>query len=170
LTTVFRIGSCETPPPAPQVLLARLGFGSTQGNGRWHTKGPQQIVYCGSSRALCQLEKRVHSNGANPKNQALMRLEIPATASIFDVERLGLPANWRHDESATQSIGNAWATAGASLGLWVPSCIEPDERNLLLNPAHPEYASIALHLERHPFKFEPRLFMPVVPAPGGRAA
>jgi len=169
LITVFRIGYCETPAPALNVLLAKLGYGSTQGNGRWHTKGPQQIVYCGSSRALCQLEKRVHSNGANPKNQALMRLEIPAKASILVVENFGLPANWRHDESATQSIGNAWVAGGASLGLWVPSYIEPGERNLLLNPAHAEYASIALHLERHPFKFDPRLFMPVGSTPGGTA-
>ena len=100
---------------------------------RWHTKGPNQVVYCGSSRALCQLEKRVHANGANPKNQALMRLEIPAAASLIEVETLGLPADWRDDETATQTIGNTWVASGASLGLWVPSYIEPGERNLLID-------------------------------------
>jgi RES domain-containing protein len=63
LTTVYRIGYCDTPAPALNVLLMSLGYGSTQGNGRWHTKGPNQVVYCCSSRALCQLEKRVHANG-----------------------------------------------------------------------------------------------------------
>ncbi len=168
MTTVYRIGYCDTPAPALNVLLMSLGYGSTQGNGRWHTKGPNQVVYCGSSRALCQLEKRVHANGANPKNQALMRLEIPATASLIEVETLGLPADWRDDETATQTIGNTWLASGASLGLWVPSYIEPAERNLLLNPAHAAYADVILHIERHPFKFDPRLFIaPAQAAPGG---
>lgn len=89
-----------------------------------------------------------------------MRLEIPDAASLVEVSALGLPKNWRDDESATQAIGNAWIASGASLGLWVPSYIEPDERNLLLNPAHPHYGAITLHIERQPFKFDPRLFIP----------
>ena len=28
----------------------------------------------------------------------------------------------------------------------------------LLNPAHPDYRSITLVLEHHPFEFDPRLF------------
>ena len=148
------------PLPALKALLMGLGYGSTQGNGRWHTKGPMQVVYCGSSRALCQLEKRVHSNGANPKDQALMRLEIPDSIQLVEADTLGLPGNWRNDEAATQAIGNGWIASVASVGLWVPSYIEPDEQNLLLNPAHPDYVSIALHIERHPFKFDPRLFLP----------
>src|SRR5207249_2104250 len=151
---------CQTPPPAPKALLAVLGFGSTLGNGRWHTKGPSQVVYCGSSRALCQLEKRVHSNGANPKDQVLMQLAIPDTEPLDDVSSLGLPTNWRTDEAATQAIGNAWIASVSSLGLWVPSYVEPTEENLLLNPAHPAYGSIVLHIERHPFTFDPRLFAP----------
>lgn len=31
-------------------FLRTLGFGSTQGNVRWHTKGPPEFVYCGSNR------------------------------------------------------------------------------------------------------------------------
>ena len=135
-----------------------LGYGSTLGNGRWHTQGALQVVYCGASRALCQLEKRVHANGANPKDQALMRLDIPNSAPLIDAATVGLSGNWRDDEAATQGLGNRWIASGASLGLWVPSFIEPDERNLLLNPVHPDYASIVLCIERHPFKFDPRLF------------
>jgi hypothetical protein len=32
------------------------------------------MVYCGFSRALCQLEKRMHANGANVEDEALMQL------------------------------------------------------------------------------------------------
>ncbi len=135
-----------------------LGVGSTLGNGRWHTQGPAQVVYCGSTRALCQLEKRVHSNRANPKNQALMKLVLPVAAPLSDVSTLGLPDDWRTDEGATQAIGDAWIASVAALGLWVPSFIEPTEKNLLLNPAHPAYGAIQLNVERCPFQFDPRLF------------
>lgn len=158
MTTVWRIGHCPTPKPAAAVLLASLGYGSTLGNGRWHTQGPGQVVYAGSSRALCQLEKRVHCNGAHPKNQALMRLDLPAAATLQDVESLGLPDDWRQQSAATQALGMAWLLSGAALGLWVPSCVEPSERNLLLNPAHPLYRQTTLTIERHPFRFDPRLF------------
>jgi len=46
----------------------------------------------------------------------------------------------------------------AALGLWVPSFVEPDGSNMLLNPAHPQFSSIELEIERHPFTFDPRLF------------
>jgi RES domain-containing protein len=158
LISVWRIGHCPSPPPAESALLASLGYGSTLGNGRWHTMGPLQVVYAGASRALCQLEKRVHSNGAHPKHQALMRLDLPDGAPLLDVNNLGLPADWRSNEAATQSIGMSWTAAVSSLGLWVPSFVEPGESNLILNPAHPEYRSIKLTVERHPFRFDPRLF------------
>lgn len=158
MISVWRIGHCPAPQPAAAALLASLGYGSTLGNGRWHTRGPLQVAYAGASRALCQLEKRVHSNGAHPKHQALMRLDLPDGAALLDVHTLGLPADWRTDESATQAIGKAWAAAAASLGLWVPSFVEPSENNLVLNPAHPQYSAIQLTLERNPFEFDPRLF------------
>lgn len=141
--------------------LSDLGFGSTLGDGRWHTGcvGLLQVVYCGSSRALCQLERRVHCNGATPKNMALMRLETPLVAAMDDVRALGLPTDWRSNLAATQALGMKWLTAKSSLGLWVPSFVEPAENNLLLNPAHPDYQRINLVVEQNPFIFDPRLFV-----------
>ncbi len=159
MTAVWRIGFCENPAPPKTQLLHSLGFGSTLGNGRWHSKGQLQVVYAGSSRALCQLEKRVHCNGATPKNQALMRLEIGVDATLLQAIDWGLKSDWRNDEASTQSLGMQWLTSGVSVGLWVPSYVEPAERNLLLNPAHPHYLDINLVLERNPFVFDPRLFV-----------
>lgn len=116
------------------------------------------MVYTGSSRSLCQLEKRVHSNGANPKNQALMRLDLPEDATLLNVHTLGLPSGWRDDVAITQRIGMEWISSIASVGLWVPSAIEAGDLNLLLNPSHPQYHSIQLTIERNPFTFDPRLF------------
>lgn len=158
MTSVFRIGFCRDPVPALPMLLAELGLGSTLSNGRWHTRGPLQMVYTGSTRSLCQLEKRVHANGSNPKNQVLMRLDLPAEAELLSVHDLGLHGDWRNNEAATRAIGDNWLAGGLSLGLWVPSFVEPEELNLLINPQVPTYASIVVAIERNPFVFDPRLF------------
>ena len=51
-----------------------------------------------------------------------------------------------------------WLASKSSLGLWVPSFVEPAENNLLLNPAHPDYAKVGLVVEKNPFTFDPMLF------------
>lgn len=118
------------------------------------------MVYAASSRALAQLEKRVHANGVAPVKQALLRLELPLGAVLLDAQDdLALESpRWRVDEGYTQSVGLAWLQSTASLGLWVPSVVEPQERNLLINPAHPQYAAIAVVTETLHFEFDPRLF------------
>ena len=143
------------------LTLTGLPFGSTFGPGRWHVPPPLglPVVYAASSRALCQLEKRVHANGVAPVRQALIRLDIPDGAELLDVEAdLALQSLWRTDEGYTQGLGVDWLRSQASLGLWVPSFVEPRERNLLINPAHRQYASLALVVEQAEFEFDPRLF------------
>ena len=138
--------------------LATIADGSLNGDGRWHVAADRlPVVYCGNSRALCQLEKRAHCNGFAPKEMALFRLEPPAGALLEDVTPL-LPVNWKADMGATQAIGAEWARSGRSLGLWVPSFVEPAERNLVLNPRHAQFAGVSLHIEKNPFEFDPRLF------------
>jgi RES domain-containing protein len=144
------------------LTLSGLPFGSTLGPGRWHLPPPEglPVVYAASSRALAQLEKRVHANGVAPARQALIRLELPEDALIQDAQAdLGLEsARWRQDEGYTQNFGVHWLESNASLGLWVPSFVEPRERNLLLNPSNPQYRSIVVVTEVSEFRFDPRLF------------
>lgn len=87
-----------------------------------------------------------------------MRLEIPEDASLVDVSQIGLPLDWKSEMVITQALGMQWLKSGSSLGLWVPSFIEPAESNLLLNPMHPAYSKIQLVIEKNPFTFDPRLF------------
>jgi RES domain-containing protein len=141
---------------------AGLPYGSTLGPGRWHLPPPSGLpmVYAASSRALAQLEKRVHANGVAPVNQALIRLELPVGAVLLDArDNLALESpRWRLDEGYTQGVGVDWLQSTASLGLWVPSVVEPQEYNLLINPVHPQYAAIAVVTEIIDFEFDPRLF------------
>lgn len=144
------------------LTLGGLSYGSTLGPGRWHLPAPtgQPVVYAASSRSLAQLEKRVHANGVAPVCQALIRLDLPARASLQDAHKdlaLEYP-RWRGDEGYTQTLGVQWIRSTNSLGLWVPSFIEPKEFNLLLNPLHPQYAAISIVVETANFEFDPRLF------------
>lgn len=109
LSTRARIVLSSADGEFNSAIAARLKLTK----GRWHTKGPHQVVYCGSSRALCQLEKPVHSNGANPRNQALMRLEIPAKEPILDGAGVSFLATRQHsaDLGAYEPLGRRMAAA-----------------------------------------------------------
>ena len=144
--------------PDEVSILMSQGLGSTFFDGRWHNKSGRQIVYAGSSRALCQLEKRVHTSGVAVKNQILMRLDLPDDAELQDVVALGLAKDWVSEVALTRGVGDDWLRRGSSLGLWVPSIVEPLERNMLINPMHHQYPRIKLTVERSPFEFDPRLF------------
>jgi RES domain-containing protein len=118
------------------------------------------VVYTAGSRALAQLEKRVHCNGIEPPNMALLRLDLADSATLPSAaDDFGLRNDWRDDEAHTQALGNAWLRAKHSLGLWVPSYVEKREQNLLLNPDHPQYAThISVVIEDRDFHFDPRMF------------
>jgi hypothetical protein len=49
-------------------------------HGRWHSLRTgavsRRVICCAGTRALAQLEKRVHANGIAPVGQALFRLEL----------------------------------------------------------------------------------------------
>ena len=144
------------------LQLDQLSYGSTLSPGRWHLPPPdgQPVVYAGGSRAICQLEKRVHCNGVKPIGQALIRLDLPDGAVIQDVRQgFDLPADWIDQEVWTQSMGMAWRKVGNALGLWVPSAVEPSESNIILNPDHPAFRQISVTVERNPFEFDDRMFL-----------
>ncbi len=151
---VWRIASTKS------LTLDTMWIGSTFAAGRWHPMPPtgKPVVYAGSSRSICQLEKRVHSNGIAPKNMALMRLDLPAQAQFDELALSDLPQDWARNQAMTQALGLRWRNAGRTLGLWVPSVVEPGDRNLVINPDHPHYARIAVAVERNPFVFDPRMF------------
>ena len=120
-------------------------------------RSSRRVIYCAGSRALAQLEKRVHANGIMPVGQALFRLELPDGLVVRTAQAAGLPGNWRESEAVTQTFGDRWLDAGAELALWVPSYVKPAEHNLIINALHPGLAEIALVTERDPFEFDPRL-------------
>jgi RES domain-containing protein len=69
-----------------------------------------------------------------------------------------LPRNWKESPAPAESaaIGDAWASAGTSAVLALPSVIVETEMNYLLNPAHSDFKRITLGIPR-PYPFDTRL-------------
>ena len=152
---VYRIGLAAARTVDDQA------YGSALFDGRWHTvrsgPKPRRVIYAAATRALAQLEKRVHANGISPIRQALFRLGLPGKLKIAHARDKALPAGWREDMSLSQVFGDAWLDRGDELALWVPSYVEPAEDNLLIHPDHPKIGDVTLAIEREPFEFDPRL-------------
>jgi RES domain-containing protein len=68
-----------------------------------------------------------------------------------------LPANWSSDHGHTRPLGTTWLSGKKSVALVVPSVVIPLERNILLNPEHPDFDRVSM-VDCKPFFFDPRLF------------
>ena len=103
------------------------------------------MVYTSATTSLGLLEKMVHADsGLLP-----FFVSIPVTFNADLVESVDpetLPANWQCLPAPfeLQQIGNVWIDSRQSCILEVPSVIVPHESNLILNPSHPDFASIGI--------------------------
>jgi RES domain-containing protein len=135
------------------------GRGAEKTGGRWNHKG-YAMVYASENLSLAALELFVHvSPGTMPADLVSIRGELPDSVSIEEIDEAALPDNWRvyPAPAALQRLGTEWLLGQTSLVLIVPSAITLLERNILLNPAHPEIKQLRLEAGR-PFHFDPRMF------------
>jgi RES domain-containing protein len=135
------------------------GEGARLFAGRWNPKGVA-MVYCWTSLALAALELFVHLDpSVAPDDLISMAAEVPG--DLLSIPRIAideLPDEWRATENlALREIGKAWVESGRSVALLVPSAIIDEEWNVLLNPAHPEFARVRMEAPR-PFRFDARMF------------
>ncbi|MDZ7856324.1 RES family NAD+ phosphorylase [Sphaerotilus sp.] len=142
----------------PFVATALDGIGGLYVSGRWHRRG-RPIVYAASSAALAALEVLVHVDPLDaPEDLRLLTLSLPDDLLIEQVEVAALPARWAAvpapDELA--ALGTEWLASRRGVALSVPSAVIPMERNLLLNPLHPDVARVRI-VGDEAFTFDPRL-------------
>jgi RES domain-containing protein len=85
-------------------------------------------------------------------------IEVPDDA-VHEARVATLPRGWNKlpPSPASKRFGDQWVAAGSSLGLLVPSVIAPEERNLLLNPAHPRFREVGV-LKRSRVRMDLRLY------------
>jgi RES domain-containing protein len=58
--------------------------------------------------------------------------------------------------AGARAVGDAWLAQRASVALSVPSVLVPQERNLLLDPAHPRFGDVRVGAPQA-FRFDERL-------------
>lgn len=135
------------------------GYGAFLVGGRWNLPG-LSLLYTAETRALAMLEVLVHlPAGDLPDEMYLLTLEVPNAVSREEISIADLSADWQRitQPLPTATLGHAWLQAARTLALQVPSVLVPQEYNLLLNPAHPEFAQVRLAAEPEPFFFDERL-------------
>lgn len=134
------------------------GEGARLVGGRWNSPGVP-VVYCSESLALAVLESFVHlppamRGAARLPEMTAVKLALPEDATLWEPEEAELPD--LTDPEACREFGDAWLAAARTLALAVPSAVVPLERNVLINPAHPEAVGIAM-LAEAPFRFDRRM-------------
>jgi RES domain-containing protein len=148
----FRIGDPEGRFPIYSSKGAALV------EGRWHEKG-QEVIYTSEHYSLAMLEKLAHYSGVLPPNQHFIAITLPAGTAYQVVTKDSLPDWHKRDGRAARAFGTHWLQAGRSALLIVPSRVAREERNVLINPRHPDAKAISHGLET-PIWWDERLFDP----------
>jgi len=150
--TVWRISR------AKYARAAFAGDGARLFAGRWNPTGVR-MVYTSSSLALAAVETFVHLDpGVAPDDLVSLRAVIAPSVKVERIAEKDLPADWRAAENMQlRKIGAEWAASLRSVALEVPSVVIDGEWNVLLNPAHLQFAKIEIG-EPRPFRFDGRMF------------
>jgi RES domain-containing protein len=145
LIEAFRI--CKDPNPTN----AFSGQGAKDWGGRWNSRGVA-VVYTAAHRSLSILEVLVHVKGGAGTGRGAISVPFYIYPIQFESALLeefpisSLPAGWNSEPptAASQSLGDAWASAARSPVWAVPSVIVPEERNYILNPNHPHFPKVQI--------------------------
>ena len=152
---VYRIAKAAHSTSAAEMMS---GEGGLHGSARWHTKG-RPIVYSATSQALATLEIAVNLKKPSViPAYCILEVKVP-DGLVVAIEATMLPAGWDRTDGEpllARSIGDRWLAKKVSAGLRVPSSVIPQEYNVLLNPAHPEFIQVTYGAPLN-FPFDPRI-------------
>lgn len=118
------------------------------------------LVYTSATLSLAVLELLVHTDPEDlPADLMAVPASLPVKVRRQEVTPSDLPRTWRQYPAplATQTLGTDWANARKSTVLVVPSAIVPQERNYVLNPAHPDFRRLEVG-KAEPFTLDTRLY------------
>jgi RES domain-containing protein len=146
----FRIGD---PNGAYPIFDAT---GSTIATGRWNTPG-SPVIYSSEHYSTAVLEKLVHGSGRLPPNQHYVQITIPRGLTYEVLSAAVLPGWDTMPAVVSKRFGEEWFMQKRSSVLIVPSVVARPDNNILINPAHPEFAGISASLHQ-PVYWDKRLF------------
>lgn len=132
------------------------GAGAARHPGRWNDTG-QAVVYAASTISLAVLETAAHVNPLGlPLDRFVVRIEIPKAvwARREELDPATLDPAWSAIPAGRAGVEATapWFRDATSAILLVPSVIVPEERAVLVNPAHADAAKIRATVHR-PFHY-----------------
>jgi RES domain-containing protein len=147
----------------PQFAAELTGEGNAVAGARWNSPG-RGVVYASFNLSLCVLESFAHLPSLlriNLPEMAAVRIEIPDEASRLDIGLADLPSDLFGAEAEThcRELGDRWLTGQQHLVATMPSIIVPQERNVMINPAHRLMADVKI-VSTERFRFDPRFATP----------
>ncbi len=142
----YRIGSIRHP--------LWDGNGAMLNGARWNSPG-RGPIYAAETYSGAMLEMLVRMGSMTvPPELYYIQVEIPDHMAVE--EATATPTEMAK-ESITRSRGDKWYDARQSAILLVPSVVTRVDRNVLLNPRHPDFNKIQPS-EPKPVWWDPRLF------------
>lgn len=126
--------------------------------GRWNRCG-EGVIYASECCSTAVLETLVHLPTPRlPGNRHVATFTIPSGTS-FDVFDPDDHAGWdaRDDPTVAREYGSLWYQERRSAVLLVPSVIAPSDRNVVINPNHPDARGFVKPLVVIPFQWDERL-------------
>ncbi|MBN8848017.1 MULTISPECIES: RES domain-containing protein [unclassified Sphingomonas] len=148
--TSYRIGDPDGAFPIYSAEGARLF------PGRWNTAA-SPIIYSSEFYSTAMLEKLVHASAVMPPNQYSVRITIPNGLSYEVFQAANHPGWDGKAEEICKAYGLAWYDEQRSALLLVPSIPARIERNILINPRHPDARAISFALPE-PVWWDDRLY------------
>lgn len=147
----------------PRFAAELNGEGNAITGARWNPPG-RGVVYASFNLSLCVLESFAHLPPLlriNLPEMTAVRIEVPDEASRLDIELVELPSDLIGEEAEgrCRQLGDEWLTAQDHLICTMPSIIAPQERNVMINPAHPLMSKVGV-VSQERFRFDARLATP----------
>ncbi len=101
-----------------------------------------------------------------PSDLVSVNVTLPDDVRVDRMEISSLPGVWRSYPAPWElrRIGDRWVEEGAPACLLVPSALVPEEDNLLIHPAHPDFQRLRFEGPAA-FRFDPRMWKESGPNP-----
>lgn len=115
------------------------------------------MIYTSEHYSTAMLEKLVHGSGSLPPNQHYIEITLPNGLSYEVLNPAHLPGWDDAVPAVSKMYGETWQQARRSVILLVPSVVARVDRNILINPDHPEFPKVTHSLEQ-PVWWDARLF------------
>jgi len=132
------------------------GDGARKKGGRWNSPG-FPVVYTSTSISLSLLELLIYNSSYEViRVNMLMQITVPENL-MKSLSVNALKQTWQKDIDYSRFIGNEFLKNKKSLLLKVPSAIIPEESNVLINPAHPDFKRVKI-IKAALFQYYTRLF------------